>query len=222
MTATTSAVPTTGDLGLDTTALRMRRLLGAACLPGLFLLMIVGTAIDPLDDNADSATTFQQLAGHLGAVHALAWLELLAAPVCIAGLLALVGAIRGRGAGWANAVGVIGVLSGLGQAVIGLNHMVVLGLAHADLTDAQRAGALDHFHDMGGPLVALFFLIALAFPLAGVAAWRAGLAPTAILVPSLLFLLTVFLPEGTVTSYVPLVVGAVLGGWLAQAVLLRR
>jgi hypothetical protein len=55
-----------------------------------------------------------------------------------------------------------------------------------------------------------------------VAAWRAGRASKAILVPSLLFLLTAFLPEGTVTSYVPFVVGGVLGGWLAQGVLVRR
>jgi hypothetical protein len=197
----------------------LRRSFGAACLPALFLVMIVGTAIQPVDDNADSATTFRQAAGHLGALHVVAWLELLTGVLCIAGLLTVTGAIRGRGAGWATAAGALGVLAGLGQAVISLNHFVVIGLAGTDLTAGQRTAALDAFHQAGGPVVVLFFLLALALPLAGVAAWRAGLASRAILVPALLFLLTATIPGAGVAQFVPLVVGLVLGGWLARALI---
>jgi hypothetical protein len=200
----------------------LRRSLGAACLPALFLVMIVGTAIGPLDDNADSATTFRQAAGHLGAVHVLAWLELITGVLCIVGLLTVTGAIRGRGAGWATAAGALGVLAGLGQAVISLNHFVVIGLAGTDLAAGQRTAALDGFHHAGGPVVVLFFLLPIALPVAGVAAWRAGLTSRAILVPALLFLLTATIPGAGVAQFVPLVVGLVLGGWLAKALTTLR
>ncbi len=199
----------------------LRSRLGAACLPGLFLVMIIGTAIQPVDNNASSAATFRQAAGHLGSLQVLAWLELLTGALCIAGILTLTGAIRSRGAGWATAAGVLGILAGLGQAVISLNHFVVVGLATTNLTAGQRVASLDAFHHAGGPIVALFYLLALAVPFAGVAAWRAALAPKTILVPSLLFLLTVTIPGAGPAQYIPLVVGVVLGGWLAKAIVQR-
>jgi hypothetical protein len=200
-------------------AVRLRRLLGACSLPGLFVLMLAGTAIDPLDDSASSSTLFRQATGHVGAVHALAWLELLAAPVCVAGLLTVVGAIRRRGAGWANAVGVLGVFAGIGQAALALNHLVVVGLMGTDLSSAERVDVLEAFHSAGGPIPVLFFVTALAYPLAGVAAWRAGITSRAVLVPSLLFLLTASAPTAGAAQYVPIVVGLVLGGWLAHDLL---
>lgn len=221
-TTTASAPMPAPEPTLPSGQLTLPRSLGAACLPALFLVMIVGTAIDPLDDSADSATTFRQAAGHLGAVHVLAWLELLTGVLCIAGLLTVTGAIRGRGAGWATAAGGLGVLAGLGQAVISLNHFVVIGLAGTDLAAGQRTAALDGFHHAGGPVVVLFFLLPIALPVAGVAAWRAGLTSRAILVPALLFLLTATIPGAGVAQFVPLVVGLVLGGWLAKALTAHR
>ncbi|MEP9383191.1 hypothetical protein [Nocardioides sp. KR10-350] len=214
--------PSTAD-DPSSTAVRLRRYLGAACLPGVFVLMILGTlVVDPLDDSASSTTMFEQAAGHLGTIQVLAWLELLCAPVGVAGLLAVVGAVRRRGAGWANAVGVLAVLTAVGQVAISLNHLVLVGLAKADMSAAQRVDALDSFHHVGGPMPVLFFLSALAYPLAGVAASRAGLVPKAVLVPSLLFFLTVFLPDSEIGQYVPLVVGVVLGGWIGRGLLARR
>lgn len=178
--AATGSTDIAGDSRLETKTskpLALRRSVGAACLPALFLVMLVGTALQPVDNDADSTTIFQQAAGHLGALHVLAWLELLTAALCIVGLVTVAGAVRGRGAGWATAAATLGVLAGLGQAAISLNHFVVIGLANADLSAGQRAAALDSFHSAGGPIVVLFFLIALALPLAAVAAWRAGWPP---------------------------------------------
>lgn len=65
----------------------------------------------------------------------MAWLELLAATFCVSGLLTLVGAVRGRGAGAANAMGVLAVLTGVGMAGIGINHFVVAGLSQSGLSE---------------------------------------------------------------------------------------
>lgn len=200
----------------------VRRLVGAASLPALFLVMVVGTAIDPLDDAAPAGPTMAAASRHAGAITTLAWLELLAAALCVGGLLTLVGAIRGRGAGFANAVGVLGVLTAVGMGGIGINHFVVAGLSQSGLSAANTAKALDAFHSAGGPLIILFFLPPLTFLLATVAAWRAGLVPKAALIVGVLFAVTSVVPGPAPVAYISLGVGLVLTSWIAKALLTAR
>lgn len=199
-----------------------RRLAGAAALPALFLIMVLGTAIDPLDDSAPAAATIAAAWGHAGTVTTLAWLELLGSALCVAGLLTLVGAVRHRGAGFANAVGVLGILTGVGMAAISLNHFVVAGLTRSGLTAVDAAKALDGFHNAGGPIIALFMLPALTYLLATLAAWRAGLVPKAALIVGVLFAVTSVVPGPAAVEYISLGVGLVLTAWIAKGLLAIR
>lgn len=200
----------------------VRRLLGAAALPALFVVMIVGTAIDPLDDSAPAGATIAAASGHAGAITTLAWLELLGAALCAGGLLTLVGAIRRRGAGFANAAGVLGVLTGIGMVAIGANHFVVAGLARSGLSAPDAVKALEGFHSAGGPLPVLFMLPPLTYLVATVAAWRAGLVPRATLVLGVLFAVVVMVPGPRVVSFISLGVGLALTAWIAKGLLAAR
>jgi len=135
-----------------------------------------------LDDSANSATTLAQAAGQATSVNILAWMKLAGAVITIAGVLALVGVIRERGAGWANALGTLGVLSGVGMSAIAVNHFVVTGLVRSGVTATDTAKVLDAFHTAGGPAAVLFMLGPIVYLLASVAASRAGLVPKAAII----------------------------------------
>ncbi len=216
----TIADPTAGVDLPPGRAVRLRHLVTAGCLPLLFVLMAVGAFVDPLDDDADSATTLARAAGHTGAVAALSWLELVGAVVTVAGLLGLVGVLRRRGSGWANAVGTAGVLLAVGEAVIAANHWLVVALIRAEVPTDTAVRTLDAFHSAGGPVAVLFFLPPVTYLLAAVAAWRAGLVPAAGLVLGVLFVL-VFSVPGEVGQLVAYAVGLALTGWIALGVLTR-
>lgn len=135
-----------------------------------------------MDDSANSATTLAQAAGQATSVNILAWMKLAGAVITIAGVLALVGVIRERGAGWANALGTLGVLSGVGMSAIAVNHFVVTGLVRSGVTATDTAKVLDAFHTAGGPAAVLFMLGPIVYLLASVAASRAGLVPKAAII----------------------------------------
>ena len=203
-------------------AFRLRRSIGAVCLPATFLLMIAGTALlDPLDDSADEANTLAQAVGHAGQIAALGWVEILTAVLTLTGLLTLVGCVRGRGAGWANATAVLAAVATVGMIGIGFNHFVVSGLTHADLSTAQRVEALTRFHHAGGPIIAFILLGALGFVLAGVTAWRSRLSSPLLLVPTTAFLIISFAP-GQAAEYASYVAGLVMAAWMARDLLRAR
>lgn len=209
------AIPPTGR------ACRLRRIVGAACLPATFAVMLVGTPLlDPLDDHANESTTLRQAVGHAGQIAALGWAEILTGILTIAGLMTVVGAIRSRGGGWANATGVITVVSSAGLIGIAMNHFVVSGLTSSSLTAGQRVEALTRFHGAGGPVVLLIMVGVLGFGTAAIAAWRSGLSSPLILIPAAALLVASSAP-GDAAEYASQAAGLVLTGWLARD-LLRR
>lgn len=221
MTVHTPTLTTSIPLGhpLHGTAMRLRRVTGALSLPATFIVMLVGSPLlDPLDDRADEAVTLHQAVGHADQIAGLAWAEVLTAVLTLAGLLTLVGAVRARGAGWANATGLIALVSAAGLFGIAMNHFVVSGLSASTLPMSSRVEALQRFHSAGGPIVVLIMLSGIAFVTAAVASWRAGLSSPLVLVPAAALLLLSTAP-GEAAGYAGMVAGLVLGSWLARDLL---
>jgi hypothetical protein len=132
--------------------------------------------------------------------------------------MTVVGAVRTRGAGWANATGVIAVVSTGGLIGIAMNHFLVSGLTASSLTTAQRVEALQRFHHAGGPVVVLIMLSALGFVTAAVAAWRSGLSSRLVLVPAAALLVVSFAP-GEASEYAAPAAGLAMGAWIARDLL---
>lgn len=219
MTSTTVRRPTAHPSAEAGRAYRLRRTVGALCLPATFLVILIGTPLlDPLDDSADEATTLHQALGHAGQIAGLGWAEILTAILSIAGLMTVVGAVRTRGAGWANATGVITVLSAGGLIGIAMNHFLVSGLTSSSLGAAQRVEALKQFHSAGGPVVVLIMLSVLGFVAAAVAAWRSGLSSRLVLVPAAALLVVSFAP-GEASEYASAAAGLVTTAWIARDLL---
>ncbi|GAB3272982.1 hypothetical protein GCM10027449_10090 [Sinomonas notoginsengisoli] len=209
--------PSDGVAAHPRQAFRVRRIAGAACLPLLFLEMIVGSLVVPLAESATSPQTLAFAADHPAALSALAWMELLGAAICIGGLLTLVGAIRARGAWLANVLGILAVPFGVGMAAISLNHFVALGLTRSGIPATDAAAALDGFHAAGGPLPILFMLGPVIFLLVALAAWRARLVPAAAIALGVLFAALAAVPGPQWTGMAAYAVGFVLTAWVAWA-----
>src|SRR6476661_10496929 len=108
----------------------IRRWAGALCLPLFFVTLIGASVADPVEDEtATPAEQLRQAAAHLGRLHTTFVLELLAAVLFLAATAAIVGRLRGRGSGLANAGAVLGVLGGVGLALIAVNHIFMHALA---------------------------------------------------------------------------------------------
>ncbi|MGN6782090.1 MAG: hypothetical protein ACTHJH_11350 [Marmoricola sp.] len=136
----------------------------------------------------------------------------------VAGLMTVVGAIRHRGAGWANATGVITVLSAAGLFGIAMNHFVLAGLTSSTLPEPQRVEALTRFHSAGGPVVILIVLSVVGFVTAAIAMWRSGLSSPLLLVPAVALLVLSTAPS-EVASYASMAAGLVLTAWMARDLL---
>ena len=218
-TQTTPAHRPDLEAPISSPASRLRRRFGALCLPATFLVMLVGTPLlDPLDDRANESKTLHQAIGHASQISGLGWAEILTGVLTIAGLMTIVGAIRERGAGWANATGVITVISSAGLIGIALNHFVIAGLTSSTLTMPQRVEALTRFHHAGGPIVVLIMIGAVPFVTAAVAAWRSGMTSPLILVPAIALLVASTAP-GDAGEYASQAAGLVTAAWLARDLL---
>jgi hypothetical protein len=179
--------------------------------------MIVGSLMVPLQDSATSAQTLAFAEAQPGALAALAWMELLGAVVCIAGLLTLVGAIRARGAWLASLLAFFAVPFGVGMAAISLSHFTALGLAGSGLPTDRAIAAFDAFHAAGGPLPILFMLGPVIYLLVPLAAWRAGLLPAAAIALGVVFAALAASPGPEWLAVAAYAVGLVLTGWTAWA-----
>ena len=192
-----------------------RRWAGAISLPLFFLAMIGASVSDPIEDEtASPAEQVHQAAANLGRLHTAFVFELLAAVLFIAATMAIVGAVRGRGSGLANAGGVLGVLGGVGLAMIAVNHVYMHALAASGTSDALHI--LVARDDAAGPLPLMFFAAPFAIAVLCAAAWRSGLVRWPLLVVAGAFLLLEYVPSplGEVPS---LVCGLVAYGWIAVA-----
>lgn len=196
----------------STTAMQLRRRTGALCLPLFFLALVVATLADPLDDSASAPAQLRQAVGHLSQLRITFLTELVAAALFIGAVMTVVGAIRARGAGWANAAGVIGALGGVGLALISMAHVYLYALVASGTADGDAVLAARD--SVAGAIVPLFFAAPVAVLLVGVAAFRAGLVPWPALVVVGVFVVLELVP--TPFDELPaLVAGLVLFGWLA-------
>jgi hypothetical protein len=197
-----------------------RRWAGAISLPLFFLALIGADLSDPVEDQTATPTEqLHQAAANLGRLHAAFLLELFAAALLVAATMAIVGAVRGRGSGIANAAAVLGVLGGVGMAMIGVNHVYMHALAASGTSDAVHILAARD--DVAGPLPVLFFAAPFAVVVLCVAAFRGGLVRWPLLVVAGAFLLLEFVPSplGEVPA---LVAGLVAFAWIAFALLTGR
>lgn len=214
-----TSIPTDAEPGR---AFRLRRIIGAGCLPATFLVMIAGTALlDPLNDSANEPDTLAQAVGHAGQIAALGWAEILTAVLTLAGLLTLVGRVRGRGGAWANATAVLAVVAAVGMIAVAFNHFVVSGLTESALTTSQRVEAFTRFHQAGGPIIAFILMGELGFVLAGVTAWRSRLSSPLVLIPTAALLIISPAP-GQAAEYASYVAGLVMATWIARDLLRAR
>lgn len=198
-----------------TTALRLRHWVGALTLPGLFLSLLAATLLDKMEEQGSTATQVNQAANQLGTLRALAAFELLAALLAIGAVATLVGAIRRRGTGWANAGAVVGGLGCLGMTLIGGHHLFMYALLQADRANATKV--LDSLNRSTGPVVVLFFALPIALLLLAVAAWRAGVVPLAALIVVTVFFVTNQVPVLPGGELIPLLIGVVGYSWIGWA-----
>ena len=197
-----------------------RRWAGAISLPLFFLALIGASVSDPVEDEtATPAEQLNQAAAHLGRLQTAFLLELLAAVLFLAATMAIVGAVRGRGSGVANAGAVLGLLGGVGLAMIGVNHVFMHALAASGTSDGVHVLAARDA--AAGPLPLLFFAAPFAVVVLCVAAFRSGLVRWPLLVVAGAFLLLEYVPSplGEVPS---LVCGLVAYTWIAVALVTSR
>jgi hypothetical protein len=197
-----------------TTALLLRRRAGAICLVLFFPAMIAATLADPLDDSATQPAQLRQAVGHLGPLHLTFLLELVGALLFVGAAMGVVGAIRRRGAGWANAAGVVAAFGVVGMSLISMAHvylyaLVASGTADGDAVLAARDSA-------AGWVVPFFFAAPLAVVLLGVAAFRAGFARWPLLVVVGVFAVLEIVPT-PVGELPALIAGLIAFCWLAIA-----
>lgn len=197
-----------------TTAVLLRRRASAICLVLFFPTMIGATLADPLDDSASQPAQLGQAVGHLSQLHVTFLLEMLGALLFVGAAMGVVGAIRRRGAGWANGAGVVAALGAVGLSFISIAHIYLYALAASGTADGDRVLAARD--SVAGWVVPFFFAAPLAIVLLGAAAVRAGLAPWPLLVVVGVFAVLEIVP--TPLGELPaLVAGLVTFCWLALA-----
>lgn len=196
------------------TAVLLRRRAGATCLALFFPALIVATLADPLDDSASTPAQLRQAAGHLGQLHLTFLLELLGALLFVGASTGVVGAVRRRGAGWANGAGVVAACGAVGMSLIAMAHVYLYALVASGTADGDRVLAARD--SVAGWVVPFFFAAPLAVVLLGIAAFRAGLVPWPVLVVLGVFAVLEVVPT-PVGELPALLAGLVAFAWLAIA-----
>jgi hypothetical protein len=172
----------------------------------------VATLADPVEDSAPARDQLTQAAGHLGRLQVTFLAELAAAGLFIAAVMTLVGVVRGRGSGLANAGGFLGILGGVGLSMIGTSHVYLYALTSSGTADAARVLAARDA--VAGGIVVLFFAAPLAVVLLCAAVVRSGAVgwPLLVVVGAFLVLELVPNPAGELPA---LVAGLVAFTWIA-------
>ena len=196
------------------TAVLLRRRAGAICLVLFFPTLIGATLADPLDDSASQPGQLRQAVGHLGELHLTFLLELLGALLFVGASMGVVGAIRRRGAGWANAAGVVAAFGAVGMSLVSMAHLYLYALAASGTADGDSVLAARD--SVAGWVVPFFFAAPLAVVLLGAAAFRSGFArwPLLVVVGVFAVLEVVPTPLGELPA---LVVGLIAFCWMAIA-----
>jgi hypothetical protein len=152
-----------------------RRIVCALALPALPLALLAGTLVAPTD-STDNATQLRAASLHGRALAAAEMIEMIAAVVMPLAVVAVAGAVRGRGVALATIGGALGVLGTVGMAAIAFRHVFIYGMA--TIGRVQALHALDRIDHVFGPIVLpLMFLGPVSFVVLAAAAVRAGIAP---------------------------------------------
>jgi hypothetical protein len=169
-----------------------RRRAAAAALPGIPLVLLIGTLISPTD-STDNAPQLRAAVAHGARWDAAAFCELLTAVLFPLAAAGIAGAVRQRGATLATVGATTAGLGSIGMAAIGFRHLFIYGLATAPQATALHV--LDRIDNSVGPVI---FLCMLAGPIALIlltgAAVRAGHAARWAIAGAVLFFLADSLP----------------------------
>ena len=196
----------------------LRTWAGAICLPALPLTLLITNLIYPQVDHTPEAELAAAVADPPGAQMS-AFTYLGAAALSIGVTMAIVGAVRGRGAGLANAGAVLGVLGGVGMSAIGIHQLFIAAFAESGSADTQEI--LGKLGAMVGPLPILFFATPLAMLVLIASAARARFVPktaAALMVP---FVLADKLPIPN-AELLQMVLGLFVFGWVGWCLLNRN
>jgi hypothetical protein len=169
-----------------------RRRAAAVALPGIPLVLLIGSLISPTD-STDNAPQLRAAAVHAYRWDIAAFLELLTAalfPLAAAGIAHVV---RARGSTLATVAAASAGLGSIGMAAIGFRHLFIYGLATQPQASALHV--LDRVDNSVGPVV---FLCMLAGPVALIlltgAAVRAGHAARWTIAGAVIFFVSDSLP----------------------------
>jgi hypothetical protein len=196
----------------------LRRRAGAAAMVLVFPCLIGATLTDPVNQRASRATQAHQGLANLSAMTVTAALELAAAFFALCLVVTMLGAIRHRGAGLANAGAVLGLFGTIGMALIPAHRIFMIGLVQADPDHAAKVLAAVDRQSLAAVVVPLFFLTPLAVTVFAAAAWRAGLVQWPNFGLAVLFLVTEIVPSGG-GMIVSLVLGLACYGWIASVLI---
>jgi hypothetical protein len=163
-------------------SISFRRRACAFALPGIPLVLLVGSLISPTD-STDNATQLRTASAHAVRWDAAAFCELLAAALFPLAAAGVVSVVRHRGERLATAGGALACLGSIGLASIGLRHLFIYGLATAPQAAALHAlDRVDHAAGLvilpcmfAGP-IALIVLVSAAARAGYVARWTIGAA----------------------------------------------
>ena len=168
------------------TRLTLRTWAGAICLPALPLTLLITNLIYPQVEHTPEAELAAAAADPIGA-QLSAFTYLGAAALSIGVTMAIVGAVRDRGAALANTGAVLGILGAVGMSAIGIHQLFIAAFAASASPDTLTV--LGHLGSLAGPLPILFFATPLAMLLLVASTARAGFVPktaAALMVPFVL------------------------------------
>jgi hypothetical protein len=196
----------------------LRTWAGAICLPALPLTLLITNLIYPQVEHTPEAELAAAAANPTGA-QLSAFTYLGAAALSIGVTMAIVGAVRGRGAGLANAGAVLGILGGVGMSAIGIHQLLIAAFAASGSPDTLEI--LGNLGSLVGPLPILFFAAPLAMLVLIASAARAGFVPktaAALMVP---FVLIDKVPVPN-AELLQMVLGLLVFGWVGWCLLTRN
>ena len=204
-----------GDLGGPP---RFRHVIGAVCLPLLVVALLATGPLDPFDDSAKASVQLTQLRGHVTGVTALGYVELLAAFLFGAVVLAFAGHTRARGRGVANVGVVFGILGVMGLSLVAVHHWILVSVGTLSAADGVKV--VDRLDTVAGPAILPMLMSApVALLLFVIAGHRAGFVPLPALLLGIASFLGELVPGLPGGELVPLLLELVAMTWIAVALL---
>lgn len=185
---------------LSSRAQSLRTAAGRFALPAApFCALLAFVFFDPINDDAKAAKQVSQAAAHLGSMLPFSALYLLFGTLNIALVVTLASSIRGRGAGWANAGAVLGILGSV-AVILGAARRAFLWVLLK--SDPGHAAAVLSKLDSSvyAVIVVLILGIPLGYLVLGIAGHRAGLVGRPALALLVLLFLAFFAALNTVAA----------------------